>query len=356
MKSDAVELGEAAAEGAPLTANDVNDSPGGAGTGPAQPAAHDPRPNVHRAIVEFHSYGSVVARGASVTEAMLEIRELEEGLARFDVARALVRAYRRRYRNSPRLLRAEKFLAGPGTGRAGEWRDDRGRDVQIVSQPGATTTVIVFCGLTHRFGVPLDLLWHVWLSAYPVNMIVVRDKNHVVYMWGIASLGSFDDSIAELGRISRSLGAERIVTMGNSSGGSGALAYGPRLGAERCIAFSPVLQAWRTVYNETPTRPAARLVSLREEGRVEWPDARSFLSGSPMQADVYYSPTISRDRKQAELLKGLANVTLNPVDDVPAHTEVPVVMIQQGVFQGALDAALGPPGAPAHRDDLVAAS
>jgi hypothetical protein len=147
--------------------------------------------------------------------------------------------------------------------------------------------------------------------------------------------------------MSRSLGAERIVTMGNSAGGSGALLYGTLLGAERCLAFSPPLRFPRPTKVRERENTRTRLLSFREQGRIDWPDARATLEASPMKADIFFSDQIRRDKYQAETASGLPNVTLHAVSGVKGHTQVMKTLIEQGTFKALLDDVLGPVEAPA---------
>jgi hypothetical protein len=304
---------------------------------------HAGRFNAYRAIAAFDRTGSIPAAARTAEDALLEIDELCSGAFRFDVARDVAIAYATRFPESSDLARDRAHLDGPGSGRSGTWHSDAECDVDVVSQPGAKTTVVLFRGLGGKIGFPANVLWHLWLSAYPVNMIVVRDHHNVVYLSGIASLGSLSESVAALVEMSRSLGAARIVTMGNSAGAAGAMLYGTLMGAERCLAFAPPLRFPRKVIVGKHETARARLLAWREEGRIQWPDARTTLEGSAMRAEIFYGADIKKDVYHAEAVAGLPNVRLHAVSDVKTHPRVMKALMEQGLFKPVLDDAFGPP-------------
>ena len=113
--------------------------------------------------------------------------------------------------------------------------------IQVVGRPGADTALLVFCGATHRPGLPLPIL-HRWLARLPVSLIYLRDRKSFGYLGGLEPLGA--DRAATVDSLRRTigeLGARRIVCYGPSIGGYGALRYGLELGAAATVLFSGIV-------------------------------------------------------------------------------------------------------------------
>jgi hypothetical protein len=297
------------------------------------------RLNAYRAIVNFDRHNAVEGYSRGPAQAQHELHELENGALRLDVARAICKFYEEQFGDNEIIRRHGALLRGRGNG-FGRWRDNAKLDVQVIPRPGADKTMIIFCGFRHRFVFAMNLFYHGWLAAYPVNVIVLRDWERMLYMDGVSSIGPLEDTVDELKRILASLGSKKTVTVGNSGGGLGALHYGVLLDAADTITFGPTIDIpFSLTY--AGRRMKTRLIDFRDEGRIVWPDIPKLLADNPqVNSVVFYAEQNEIDRTHAELLKGLPNVTLSMVKDEDAHVLLPTLAVQ-GRLEDALSKALG---------------
>lgn len=190
--------------------------------------------------------------------------------------------------------------------------DDPGSDVQIVMTPGADTVVIDFCGAGQGPGLPIYLLDR-WLAQLGGHLIYVRDRKNIGYAGGIAALGhDMATTIRGLTRLVGDLGARRIVCMGNSAGGSGALRYASSLGAERVLALVPITGGPEYTEANAPHLPP---------GGVEWWGdlVPLYREGAGVRAHIVYGEGNAGDRQQCVRMAGLPGVTVEAVSDWDVH-------------------------------------
>ena len=137
--------------------------------------------------------------------------------------------------------------------------DDLGKDVQVVRAgtggSARSPVLLVFCGMAHRFWVPLNLI-HIWLSRLGVHIVYLRDFRRIFYLRGIRSLGAdYATSVAALAKLIEDLGESSVHCIGSSSGSFGALQMGLDLGAQSvlCLAGPTQTRRCRTVYPKHAT-------------------------------------------------------------------------------------------------------
>jgi hypothetical protein len=305
------------------------------------------RLNAYRSIVEFDRTGAIAGHATSADQALLELNELRNGALRFDVARAASGAYMHRFPEAKEKLgRADALLSGPGKG-GGRWRDDTDADVQIIPKEGAETTVVAFCDFRQRFNMPVNTLYHVWLSHLPANVVILRDWERMLYLQGVASLGSVDDSVEKLKEMLALLKTRKTVTIGNSAGGFGALHYGALLGADASVVFAPPVNIPHTVENlRKRARLRNALVEKRDEGAIQWPDLKVMYSENPnLRAHIFYGELNDLDRTHAESMAGVDNVKLTMIEGATSHGLLGMVA-EEGLLEDALyDAVLRQAGA-----------
>ena len=173
---------------------------------------------------------------------------------------------------------------------AARFEDDRSRDVQIVRVAGAATTILVFTGLGGRLAyLPVGHLDTV-LAAFAANVVYLRDVSSRAYLDGIASLGDLPDTLAHLARLATELGAPRLVTMGNSIGGFGAVRYAARLGAAAALSFAgPTTLDSSATPDLAAAEEAPGNSGLRDLGmqRVTENDLVPDIAGSPAMRVTY---------------------------------------------------------------------
>jgi pimeloyl-ACP methyl ester carboxylesterase len=184
------------------------------------------------------------------------------------------------------------------------------------------------------------------MATYEFNVIVLRDFERLVYIAGIKSIGNYSASVTALRRLCASLGTRRLVTTGNSGGGAAAMLYGADLGARRALAFAPPTDFDLAMSYLGPL-VRKRLISLRDNGCIVWPDAPAVLRRVPeMESEIYYGAKNAVDRKHARFVAGLPNVRQFAIDDVDTHGVV-LAMAAQGRLAAAFHTLVGARG----RDD-----
>ena len=197
-----------------------------------------------------------------------------------------------------------------------EFVDDPRKDVQIVPREGADTAMLLFCAVHHRFGLPLGVL-HRWLSAFPASILFLRDFEVRLFMKGIRSLGpDRASSTAALGKILADLGARRILCLGASGGGYGALRYGLDVGAEEVVSFAgPV--SMEPAFNAHFAHNAMS-EKLRREYPGEELDMRAVYLAAPARPRVQliYGEHCWDDRLHAE---HMADVPGTVAVAIPGH-------------------------------------
>jgi hypothetical protein len=225
------------------------------------------------------------------------------------------------------------FARLPPVGTQLPFDDDPSKDVQVVACPGAETAVLLFCGADNELGLPVTLE-HRWHGNLNASLIYLRDFQRCSYLRGVTSLSADRTStIAELRRLVASIGACRIVCYGVSAGGLGALTYGLELEAEAVLCMSGATNitakfAAYSPWEKYGTRAEMPNVTL---------DMRSLYAGTnrPPRVRLVYAQYEWDDRIQAEHMRGLSCVTLNPIDDAFEHNST-VEMIIRGHFEEPL--------------------
>jgi pimeloyl-ACP methyl ester carboxylesterase len=186
-------------------------------------------------------------------------------------------------------------------------------DADVDSQ----TLLIAFGGLRGRVDVPPFEFLSV-TGDFPVKRMFVRDLYQAWYHRGLPrqrakTLVGVADRLRE---IIDPHGVERLVTIGNSSGGYAALVFGALLGADTALAFAP-----QTTLDPDEMamlgdrRWESHLRGLRASGRMDerWVDLRTALPDAlkpKTRLQVYFNERLPVDRLHAERLSGIPAVRL----------------------------------------------
>jgi pimeloyl-ACP methyl ester carboxylesterase len=95
--------------------------------------------------------------------------------------------------------------------------------------------VVAFTGIAHKLGgIPFE--FHKSIGAIRCAPLFVRDLKCQWYQYDEAAIIAVTERIEQA---RRSTGAERLVCLGNSMGGFGALLFGSMLNADAILAFCP---------------------------------------------------------------------------------------------------------------------
>jgi len=143
-----------------------------------------------------------------------------------------------------RLLEGWFALSPEDQARTSGFQDDSKADFQFVpADPSAVRSdrmLVVFSDLGQRFGgCPLPLL-HAYLARLGLHVLYLRDLENVFYLNGQPrDAYNLSRSISRIKTLRDQLGIRSFITMGNSSGGFGALHCGDfQLRAQRIFSFA----------------------------------------------------------------------------------------------------------------------
>jgi hypothetical protein len=263
-------------------------------------------------VLAYDRTGEIKGLARNVAEATLQLREIYDFTLRFDIARALIDEYVGRWPNA-RGLRIPIPLIGDLKGPVDAFRDRKGVDVQVVRRPGATTTFVVFCGLGHHFGTPLNIFHHCCLAMHEANVVYLRDLSGCLYLTGMKSFGSIEQTCAGLRKVFAELNTRKLVFMGSSAGVFGALYYASLLDANEVVVFGGPTSL--DIGAAEPEKQLyGRVMERRDEGKAVWPDLREIYADGPRPVSLYFAGGNRVDRLQAENVADLPNMNIHPLD------------------------------------------
>ena len=133
------------------------------------------------------------------------------------------------------------------------------------------------------------------------------------------------------------LNTQRLIVVGQSSGGFSALRYGRELGAAEIYGFS-IPSSIERFLTGPDSRARALIGKLRRTFPPEALDLRTMLPPLPSRApiELHYGADRDTDRGHAEDLAGLEGVSLHPMEGHNAHQVMPQ-LIADGRFQSWLE-------------------
>ena len=192
-------------------------------------------------------------------------------------------------------------------------RDDRRAEVQVAAgEPGAPA-VIVFTGMADRVSVPLETIDRMF-AARGLSAIYCRDFSRRMYVHGIPSLAPDAAGTAvALRSLLDTLGATKVITLGNSTGGHGAIHYGLRLQADAVLSYAGPTNAtagFLAPFDERSGILARRLNRDPVAGEL---DLRPMVDRAEARVQVHliHGAGMHEDRIHAEYLAGLPGVHLH---------------------------------------------
>lgn len=176
--------------------------------------------------------------------------------------------------------------------------------------------LVTFGGMRSLVGIPTFEFVRL-TSEIPVKRLFVRDPRQSWYHRGMPKHGRSLASVAEaVGDLIAGHDVERLVMVGNSAGGYGALVFGTLLSADAVFAFAPqtVLDP-RLLAEMNDHRWDDLLAPLIKKGALEerWSDLSVALPEA-LRADtrynVYFDQHILGDRLHAERIRDVEGVRL----------------------------------------------
>ncbi|GGJ20267.1 hypothetical protein GCM10011320_29440 [Neoroseomonas lacus] len=215
-------------------------------------------------------------------------------------------------------------------------------DVQLLPQPGAVATIILFSSVAGGLGyLPFGLADGL-LRQRLVNVIYLRDRNHRAFTSGVRALGADHTAMIDaLQTMTRRLGVP-VVTMGSSIAGVAAIRAATQLHARAAISFAgPVNLGADATEDEAPPGAArGTRDSLFASFTAADPDIVRMVRAAPAtQVHQCFGADFAPDVAVARLLEPLANVRLHPEPGCADHFAIEHA-IASGSFLAILDAAL----------------
>lgn len=236
-------------------------------------------------------------------------------------------------------IAAKMFDAAPMARVPPNFLDRVWQDVQVVDKR-APTTMVVWNGLAQRFGVHLNVL-HLYLDTIEANVIYLRDFTRSYYIQGLASSGAVERTHEDLSRALERLATRRRVFLGASGGVFGALYWGSRLAADVVLCFAGATDINTGLEEKNEKVFYQRLYQLIGDGEIVPPNLRETYQRFPAQVRCFFGANNEFDARQANNLKGLPNVSLEPVENSDRHVVI-YDLIRRGSFLPILQAACNP--------------
>jgi hypothetical protein len=250
-------------------------------------------------------------RYGEIGEATTELVRLMESKSAHPRVEALLAECREMRALQKRLglgTRSRPEVAGADTADRGYW----------TIPAGSKTTILAFTGRANRLSLSIYFLQRL-LQRHAVNVVFLFDWDDVYYLNGVKGLGdSIAPTVGSLRGICEDLGTERLICMGQSAGGYGALRYGLDLAADGVLAFSPTMAS---MVGERRWQKVAAGVGgtlQRDDVDVGRLYAAAGSAGTPV-VQVVYGAGNRADRLIAEHLGALPKVKGLPLSGVSSH-------------------------------------
>jgi hypothetical protein len=182
-----------------------------------------------------------------------------------------------------------------------------------------STLLIAFGGIKGRFaGIPAFEFFSLIARENPaVKRVFVRDLKQAWYQRGVERVGANVPEVAtRLREIVATAEAERVVAIGASAGGFGAILFGTLVEATEVHAFSPqtfIGRAHRALYLDFRNR--SQIAALREvRGGVDrrYLDLKRVVAraGAPTRYVIHYPARNRLDARHALRMRSLPGVAL----------------------------------------------
>ena len=183
----------------------------------------------------------------------------------------------------------------------------------VNTDPTSERLLITFGGLGNPDSKPSFDFWRS-TDSFPASKLYLRDHHRSWYMTGILGLGDVDEAVIATRELITQLGTPRVVTLGQSMGGFGALVFGALVGAHAAVAIVP--QTTVRLSQRVAMRDRRWARELWRAERMELP-AAVYRDSLPLIAKatatrclLHIDGSISGDRAHCKRLAGLPNVTV----------------------------------------------
>jgi len=105
---------------------------------------------------------------------------------------------------------------------------------------GSPPLVIAFGGMSSMIAMPVYEFKRFLQGHFDCHFMFVRDRHQCWYFKGVHGLGdSIDESVKTMYSIIEGIPHSKVITLGTSAGGYGALVFGSLLKVDTIMAFNP---------------------------------------------------------------------------------------------------------------------
>lgn len=202
---------------------------------------------------------------------------------------------------------------------------DPDKSIYLGPQEQGKTLVLCFGGLALGMGMP-PFEFVRTLEKFDVNTVFLRDFGQAWYHKGLQGYGdSIDELLPRLREVIDNAQPNKVVALGNSSGGYAALLFGSLLGVEHVIAFAPQTSiglGFRLKVREHRW-PLQILRTYRHpKRRADYFDLKEYFESNGAgfdSAELHYPSPHRLDRLYAEHLHGVDSIKLVPHGSAQGH-------------------------------------
>ncbi|WP_371345131.1 hypothetical protein [Ancylobacter sp. IITR112] len=276
----------------------------------AKSIAHaDSDPQLRLAVCRQFVRSGMMGEAVAMLSTLMDVRDLRGSVAEI---MGELRALRR--------MRTDDATFAPDTEAKDKAAKDRG--YWVVPAP-SDTTLIAFAGQAQMLGLSIYFM-HSLLGRLNANLIYLFDWSNSYYFGGVSGLGGdVETTVARLRDLCAQFGSRRVLCLGQSAGGYGALHYGTKLRADGILTFSPIILP--VMAEDGRARIARRI------GRaltVAETDLRHAIASAAHTAhiEIVYGTENVADVASARHLADLPNVVERPLSGVDSHGTIQVAV------------------------------
>ncbi|TCL10319.1 hypothetical protein BXY66_2388 [Shimia isoporae] len=216
---------------------------------------------------------------------------------------------------------------------------DNGGDV-VASKKGKTgTTLLVFTGLRDRAMMPIEFIDR-FCAAEGHSVVYIRDVTRSGFIGGVPALAQdFSGSLAALSKLVDDFDTKKLLCLGTSFGGFGAIRHAIQLKADRVLAASAPTNVTSEFLADIDDK-RGRLVARRLHrtfpfGRLDLLPEVVAAQGR-CHIDLWFGSEHEVDVQHARYLSDCPGVSLFPISELGEHLSLPHV-IASGAFEEFLN-------------------
>lgn len=213
---------------------------------------------------------------------------------------------------------------------------------------GSRTAILFFTGFAFKTGAPFSLIDR-YFAGHDLAIGSLMDRTGCLCWNGVKNLGgSFEEATGNLSAVLSGQGIRATYTFGVSAGGTAAMTYGSRIGAERALSFagpSDVRETFLERVQDHRSRHMIRRLNRRLSDQEL--NVRAWLEEAPQRCPIsaFFCENEPGDRIQAENIAHLDEVELVPVRHYHSHECVGAAMATGQLVQTLNDIVEGATGA-----------